>query len=95
MTAETIVADYLKTKPGGCKFKRKYPVSIYTLDFFCCELKLAIEISNDKEEVIVNTERQNMMEAMGIKTLHLSQTELIRQPETALATITKFIHDRC
>lgn len=94
MTAETIVWEYLKTKPGGCKFKRGYPVSIYTVDFFCCELKIAIEISTDKEEVIVNTERQKMMEAMGIQTIRLSKTEVIRQPETALAAITKFIHDR-
>ena len=39
---------YLKGKGlKGCKFRRQYGVSVYTLDFYCPQQRLAIELDGD------------------------------------------------
>jgi cyclase len=42
--AEDILWSYLRTKPFGFKFRRQHPFSVYILDFYCHQLKLAIEV---------------------------------------------------
>ena len=37
----------IKGKQLGVKFRRQYSVDFYILDFYCPELKLAIEIDGD------------------------------------------------
>jgi len=42
---EKIVWTYLRDrKTLGCKFRRQYSVDHYIIDFYCPELKLAIEL---------------------------------------------------
>jgi cyclase len=55
--AEDILCNYLRTKPVGFKFRRQHPSSVYILDFYCHQLKLAIEVDgsiHDVEEVKKN-----------------------------------------
>ena len=64
--AEEILWNYLRTKPLGFKFRRQHPFSVYILDFYCHELKLAIEVDgsiHNIEEVKENDEiRQKQLE---------------------------------
>ena len=55
--AENMLWVFLKQKPLGCKFGRQHPYGIYILDFYCHQLKLAIEVDgyiHDKPEVKQN-----------------------------------------
>jgi cyclase len=49
--AEEILWNYLRTKPLGFKFRRQHPFSIYIVDFYCHQLKLAIEVDGSIHEV--------------------------------------------
>ena len=49
--AEDILWNYLRTKPLGLKFRRQYPFSVYILDFYCHQLKLAIEVDGSIHNV--------------------------------------------
>ena len=89
--AEMVLWGYLRTKPSGYKFRRQHPVGIYVADFFCCKLKLVIEVDGSvhaKEEVKRNDEeRQKLIESERIKVLHLSNDEVMTQLETVIEEI--------
>ena len=71
--AEDVLWMYLKTKPGGYKFRRQHPYAVYVLDFYCHGLKLVIEVDgkiHDKENVKNNDEiRQRQLEQDGLVVL--------------------------
>src|SRR3982751_4136436 len=68
--SEEILWNYLRTKPFGLKFRRQHPFSSYILDFYCHQLKLAIEVDgsiHDLEEIKRNDElRQRQLEKEGL-----------------------------
>ena len=48
MTAsEMILWGYLKTKPGGFKFRRQHPLGLYIADFYCHKLYVNESIMPD------------------------------------------------
>ncbi len=64
---EKIVWSYLRDrKTLGCKFRRQYSVDHYVIDFYCPELKLAIELDgsiHDKpDQKEYDTYRQEYLE---------------------------------
>lgn len=68
---------------GGFKFRRQHPVGPYILDFYCAEVRLAVEIdgqthwSADQERH--DARRDAYLQAMGIETLRLS-SETLKRP---------------
>ena len=64
---EKIVWTYLRDrKTLGCKFRRQYSVDHYVIDFYCTELKLAIEldgsIHDEPDQKKYDTYRQEYLE---------------------------------
>ncbi|MFL6846890.1 MAG: endonuclease domain-containing protein [Sphingomicrobium sp.] len=49
--------NVLKTRPDGFKFRRQHPLGCYTLDFFCHEAAVAIEVDGLAHELGSNPER--------------------------------------
>ena len=71
------------------KFRRQHPVGAFVLDFYCEELKVAIEIDGgyhlDPRQRERDTERQDVLESRGIR--------FIRIPAELVATDrTRIIH---
>jgi very-short-patch-repair endonuclease len=66
----------------GCKFRRQHSVDQYVLDFYCPELKLAIEIDGDSHFVpdadISDKERQKYIETFGIRFLRFTNTDVCK-----------------
>ena len=92
--SETLLWKELKGKQlRGYDFHRQKPINRYIVDFFCNELKLAIEIDgtshNDKREQDI--ERQNVLEGMGITVLRFSDEDVKRDMLRVLATIEGWI----
>jgi imidazole glycerol-phosphate synthase subunit HisF len=79
--AEELLWNFLKTKPGGLKFRRQHPYSNYILDFYCHRLKLVIEVDgciHDNPDVKQNDiNRQNVLEADRLKVLRLTNEECL------------------
>ncbi len=71
---------------GGFKFRRQHPVGPYILDFYCAEVRLAVEIDGQThwspEQERHDARRDAYLREMGIETLRLS-TEGLRQPGAA------------
>jgi len=79
--AETLLWLQLKRKKiCGCKFRRQFSVSSYILDFYCPELKLAIEVDGfthlAEEEIEYDKLRQHEVENIGIQFLRFWNYEI-------------------
>ena len=88
--SERILWNYLKQKKiRGLQFFRQRPIDNYILDFYCPEVKLAIEIDGEihefsKEEDI---DRQDRLESYGIRFLRFKNTDVEKYPKAVVATI--------
>ena len=93
--AEELLWNYLRTKPLGFKFRRQHPFSIYILDFYCHQLKLAIEVDgsiHNLDEVNQNDMvRQKQLEQEGLTFLRFSNDEIKLKPEEVIHKIETFL----
>jgi len=89
---EVIMWSKLKQKQLlGYRFRRQYSVGSYVIDFFCPELKLAIEIdgtSHFKDGAeYYDSNRQESIEQLGIKFLRFNNAEVYKNLNGVLEVI--------
>jgi len=86
--AENLLWNYLKQNPLGVKVRCQHPASMYVLDFYAHQIRLAIEIDGDIhsiEEVKRNDiQRQENLESLGIKVIRFSNTQIKNNIELVL-----------
>ena len=73
----------------GIKFRRQYPVGCYILDFFCVQLRLALEIDGESHlgKEPKDQLRQSRIESTGIKIMRFWNTEVYDDFEPVLEAI--------
>lgn len=89
---EKLVWDRLKGKQlNGLKFRRQYSVGPYIIDFYCPEVKLAIEIDGAVHQVgdrpEYDAERQAYIERFGIRFVRFTNDAVERDIEGVLTTV--------
>jgi very-short-patch-repair endonuclease len=95
---EVLLWQRLKRKQmRGYDFDRQRPIDRYIVDFYCKDLKLAIEIdgsSHDGEEAKVNDEiRQKRLESLGVRFLRFTDADVKRNMEMVLNSIEQWIDE--
>ena len=69
----------------GWKFRREHPIGPYSLDFYCAEARLAIELDGFQhyapEARCHDEKRDAFLRAKGIETLRYSNVRFWREPE--------------
>ncbi len=79
----------------GFKFRRQYSVNQYVIDFYCPELKLAIEIDGDSHFSIAaqryDSERQKFIESFGIQFLRFVNNDIYENVDGVLLMIHEWI----
>jgi very-short-patch-repair endonuclease len=90
--AEVFLWTKLKGKQlNGLKFRRQYGINNFVVDFYCPELKLAIEIDGDvhyyDSRAVFDEKRQKDIEALGIKVLRYTNNDVIKNIEGVLNDI--------
>lgn len=92
---EKIVWLHLRKKQLGYRFLRQYSVDHFVIDFYCPELKLAIELDGDihnlPEQKDYDIARQKYLEAFGIKFIRIKNEEFLGNPNKAFSKIEKKI----
>ena len=65
-------------KLEGRKFRRQRPIGPFVADFFCREERLVIEIDGPihKGQSAADQERQQILEAAGLRVIRVSSTEV-------------------
>ena len=94
--AEKIMWDELKNKRlFKVRFRRQHPIDIFIVDFYCHELKLAIEIDGEihsEDEVIEYDDgRTHDIEKFGIKILRFTNDQVFNHRSIIIKEILKTI----
>jgi very-short-patch-repair endonuclease len=96
---EVLLWQRLKRKQmRGYDFDRQRPIDRYIVDFYCKNLKLAIEIdgsSHDGEAAKVNDDiRQERLESLGVRFLRFTDADVKRNMKMVVDSIDRWIDDR-
>jgi very-short-patch-repair endonuclease len=96
--AEDLVWWFLRNRQLlGLKFRRQYSVSKYVIDFYCTEIKFAIELDGGShlslEQKTKDKIRQKSLEKYGINFIRITDDELFGNPNKAFSKIEKAIRD--
>lgn len=93
--AEVLLWQKIRRKSLGYQFHRQVPMLEFVVDFYCHELKLAIEVDgglHDHPEVSVNDlERQKQIESYDIHFLRFDNKEIKRDIDSVLQEIENWI----
>jgi very-short-patch-repair endonuclease len=94
--SERILWNHLKGKALMCyDFHRQKPIFTYIVDFYCPELRLAIEV--DGQSHLRNGERdairQEAIESFGVHFLRFDGLQVKHQPNEVIATIVAWIEN--
>ncbi len=94
--AEKVLWQQLRNREmDGLKFRRQHPVSIFILDFYCHEKKLAIEVdgeihqSEDQREWDEN--RTFELNELGINVLRLTNKEVVDSTYKVIEKIKEYL----
>lgn len=73
------------------KFRRQHPVEPYVLDFYCADLKLAIELDGGQHNTTEGKQhdkaREAFLRSQGIETLRFTNDEMMRNTDGVLNMI--------
>ena len=76
-------------------FNRQKPIGRYIVDFYCKPLKLVIEIDGayhfEEEQKVKDTERQKLLEEMGLYFLRFSEQQVRKDMDIVLKEIGNYI----
>ena len=92
--SEVLLWNELKQKQMlGLDFDRQRPIGNYIVDFYCKELKLAIEIDGDTHiyRYDYDDERQRNLEKLGIRFLRFDDIEVKKNMSNVLRVIEDWI----
>ena len=93
--AEVLLWNYLKQKQMcGYDFDRQRPIDEYIVDFYCKDLRLAIEIdgaSHNAEKYDHDVKRQERLERLGVYVLRFSDGDVKQDVENVLRSIEGWI----
>ena len=90
-TDEIVWPRIRNRKMLGLKFKRQYSIDKFVLDFYCSELKIAIEIDgsiHELEEInLYDIQRQKYIEGYGIIFIRITNKEISDNSELAFKNL--------
>ncbi len=76
---------------GGLKFRRQFACPPYTLDFYCPDAKLAVEVDGhvhrSPEQAAHDARRDAVLVGQGIMTLRVPANEIAKNMDGVLVTI--------
>ncbi|MEA2552283.1 MAG: hypothetical protein QOJ65_459 [Fimbriimonadaceae bacterium] len=72
--------SFLRHKRLGFLFRRQYPVGHYSLDFYCPEVKVCVEVDgpHHADREWKDAERDQYLEALGVLTIRIPSKDLFR-----------------
>jgi very-short-patch-repair endonuclease len=89
--AERALWQVLRQRPGGFKFRRQHPIGRYILDFFCGELRLAIEADGGQHLTEsgrkAGQERSAYLAEQGIRILRFNDHQILVERDAVLRTV--------
>jgi very-short-patch-repair endonuclease len=83
---------------SGAKFRRQHPIGCFIVDFFCPEVRLAIEIDGEvhaRDEVSARDERRShALERLDVVVMRFTTSEVLESLEAVVTAIGARIVER-
>lgn len=93
--AESVLGQAIRHRQCGVKFRRQFSVGHFILDFYCYELKLAIEADgythHSPEAKRRDRDRQTSLEKHRIRFLRFTDEEILSNVENVVKRIQREI----
>ena len=72
-TSEYIVWEWLRNRRTGFKFRRQVPIGRYTVDFYCAEAMVVVEVDGEQHALQerYDAERDGFLNAQGLAVLRI------------------------
>jgi len=92
--AEKVLWEAIRnSKVNGIKFRRQASIGAYVLDFYAPTIKLAIEVDgdihNDPEARLLDRQRQQTIEELGITFLRFSNNDVLYSTSNVIEAVAK------
>ena len=91
--AEGLLWALVRNRRMGVKFRRQHPIQPYVLDFYCHELRLAVELDGGQHTApahrIRDRRRTSALAARGIRVLRFSNLEVLQETQAVAETLWK------
>lgn len=82
----------------GVKFRRQYGVGPFVLDFYCPELRLAVEVDGETHDTPearkYDTQRTRFLQTNNIEVVRFQNGDILENTDWALDELRKFIITR-
>jgi len=83
----------------GLKFRRQFPIAKWTVDFYCFEYRLAIELDgsvhSQPSQIKKDVSKDAFLKSVGIKLLRLPNGIVLQAPDAFLKRIRKCLPLTC
>ena len=93
--SERVLWECLRKGRLGFGFKRQVPVGPYTLDFYCPEAGLCVEVDGEGHDPVHDERRDLFMETQGILTLRVRSLDLFDASSLAAERALRRIRETC
>ncbi len=88
---EVLLWTALRERPGGHRFRKQHSAGRYSLDFYCANAALCIEVDGKSHEMGDNPQRDERRDAwlaeQGIRTIRIPAEEILEDIESAALLI--------
>ncbi|HEY3780658.1 MAG TPA: endonuclease domain-containing protein [Fimbriimonadaceae bacterium] len=87
--------SFLRNDNLGCRFRRQYPIGDYTLDFYCPQHKLCIEVDGEQhfDSLEEDKERDAYLSGLGIRVIRIPSLDLFDDENLAMSAWLKIIRE--
>ncbi|MCY3801015.1 MAG: DUF559 domain-containing protein [Chloroflexi bacterium] len=89
--AETVMWRLIRNRQLGAKFRRQHPLETYVLDFYCPELRLAIEVDGDQHAEACHRARDDArslaLAKHSISVARFSNREVLQETGTVVEAL--------
>ena len=83
--AERVMWQLVRRRQLGAKFRRQHPIEPYVLDFYCHELRLAVEVDGaghmQPTKRAEDHQRSAALQAQGIRVIRFTNIEVLRETD--------------
>ena len=89
--AEGLLWALLRSRRMGFKFRRQHPIEPFVLDFYCHELRLAVELDGSQHTAQIgranDRRRTAVLGARGIHVLRFTNLQVLQESQAVAETL--------
>jgi very-short-patch-repair endonuclease len=87
--AEARLWSALRDHRLGWKFRRQHVIAGYIVDFYCAELRLAVEVDGGVHEGqrIDDRQRDDHLQSLGVRVLRLRNADVLERLDSVVAQL--------